>query len=714
VRVPAAGGDRQADVMSGADAGPSGRRPDAPIDAAARRALRDLPTPAVHTLRVAAVLGSRFSLDDLSVVLDRPASGLLVDLAEPLRRGVLVSSAADLCFHPASLGDALSDSTPQAVRCALHMQAARNLAAAGRPAQDVARHYLAGAPCGDADAVRWLRRAARRATDHAPASAVELFDAALRVGGDRGPDRDSLHAERGAALAWAGRLHDSESTLRTLLDRPHAPATDVAARRCLARVLTARGRLGEALDLLRTPGAPTGSAAGRAGLIAETALVRVLPANLADAERTARRAEAAARRCRDDPALVVVLSVRGAVAGLRGRPVTALDLIARAAGVAIASPQRAASRLPPHLFEHEVLVDLDRFDEAGRALRHAQDIGEDFGAVVDVPVVHLLAARAHFHAGELANAEQEAGRCLAAAGESETTLPRVGALAVLAHVHEQRGDLAAARDALADADREVEHTGLRVPGGSWLLGAKAAEADARGDPAEAHAWLLRLWAGQRAAGIVSERRLIGPALVRLYRSVGAVEEAKSVAAAVAEAAAHNPAVRAAALRCQGLADGDAGALLAAVEASRPGPRRLELAATCEDAAATARGSGVARELLREAAACYEAAGAARPLARVDASLRALGVRRGRRRPPPRAAHGWAGLTATEAKVVALAAEGLTNPQIGARLYVSRRTVETHLSHAFVKLGVSSRVELAARVAAAAGRRRVGDGDQRVS
>ena len=60
------------------------------------------------------------------------------------------------------------------------------------------------------------------------------------------------------------------------------------------------------------------------------------------------------------------------------------------------------------------------------------------------------------------------------------------------------------------------------------------------------------------------------------------------------------------------------------------------------------------------------------------------------------------LTAQELKVVRLAAEGLTNPEIGERLFVSRRTVETHVSHAFRKLGLSSRTQLAAEAARRAG------------
>ena len=52
-------------------------------------------------------------------------------------------------------------------------------------------------------------------------------------------------------------------------------------------------------------------------------------------------------------------------------------------------------------------------------------------------------------------------------------------------------------------------------------------------------------------------------------------------------------------------------------------------------------------------------------------------------------------TPMENQVVALAAEGLTNPQIAERLFVARGTVKIHLSHIFSKLGVSTRAELAA-------------------
>jgi len=66
--------------------------------------------------------------------------------------------------------------------------------------------------------------------------------------------------------------------------------------------------------------------------------------------------------------------------------------------------------------------------------------------------------------------------------------------------------------------------------------------------------------------------------------------------------------------------------------------------------------------------------------------------RGERKRPK---HGWESLTPTELEVLRHAAAGLTNPQIGERMFVSRATVKVHLSHIFGKLGVSSRFELAA-------------------
>jgi pimeloyl-ACP methyl ester carboxylesterase/DNA-binding CsgD family transcriptional regulator len=79
------------------------------------------------------------------------------------------------------------------------------------------------------------------------------------------------------------------------------------------------------------------------------------------------------------------------------------------------------------------------------------------------------------------------------------------------------------------------------------------------------------------------------------------------------------------------------------------------------------------------------------------------ARAGAHRRPARAATGWGSLTEAERSIAMLVAEGLSNPAIAARLFVSRHTVESHLKHAYAKLGVSSRVELAALTLREAGK-----------
>ena len=69
--------------------------------------------------------------------------------------------------------------------------------------------------------------------------------------------------------------------------------------------------------------------------------------------------------------------------------------------------------------------------------------------------------------------------------------------------------------------------------------------------------------------------------------------------------------------------------------------------------------------------------------------------RGERKRP---ATGWDSLTPTERDVVRLVSEGLGNKDIGDRLFISPRTVQTHLTHVYAKLGLDSRVRLAQEAA----------------
>ena len=80
--------------------------------------------------------------------------------------------------------------------------------------------------------------------------------------------------------------------------------------------------------------------------------------------------------------------------------------------------------------------------------------------------------------------------------------------------------------------------------------------------------------------------------------------------------------------------------------------------------------------------------------------RRLGRRVGRGGERGRAGRGVGGLSPREREVAGLVADGRTNREIAARLFLSEKTIETVLSRVFRKLGVRSRAEVAARVAAA--------------
>jgi DNA-binding CsgD family transcriptional regulator len=224
--------------------------------------------------------------------------------------------------------------------------------------------------------------------------------------------------------------------------------------------------------------------------------------------------------------------------------------------------------------------------------------------------------------------------------------------------------------------------------------------EADGELADALATLSDDWDRCARSGRALEYPVIGPDLVRLALAAGEAGRAREVAAAVTHVASRNqvPWITAAALRCRGLVGDDPGLLEEAVHAYIRGSRPLELALTCEDAgAAFARRGNQERagQLLDQAITIYERLDAARDLARAEAALRQIGVRRGRRVTHRREQSGWQSLTPGERAVVDLVTEGLSNPQIGQRLYISRRTVQTHLMHVFAKLHITSRTQLAA-------------------
>jgi DNA-binding CsgD family transcriptional regulator len=235
----------------------------------------------------------------------------------------------------------------------------------------------------------------------------------------------------------------------------------------------------------------------------------------------------------------------------------------------------------------------------------------------------------------------------------------------------------------------------------YLARAVAAERDGR--PEQALAVLLsvidprKVPAGPPELPAVSDMML--PDLVRLLLGAGDHAAARLATELAESDAKHNPLPpkRAAAVHCRGLLDADPAVLLVAAgeydELTSPLLRGLAL----ENAAVLLAGTGdahAARATHGQAIEIYEGLDAIWDIRRADSRLRPLGVRRGHRGPRQRPATGWEALTPAELNVAVLVAEGRSNPDIAADLFLSRRTVQSHVSHVLAKLGAHSRVDIA--------------------
>lgn len=663
-----------------------------------------LAPPTLRLLRTASVLGQTFAVDDLAAVLGTDATEMLVTLDEALRAGLIGESGDHLAFRHALVADAIYDDLPTSARRALHHQVARRLAQASRPAGQVARHFRLGAQAGDREAIRWLRRAGQTTASRAPEAAVELFESALAIASPDDEQRDALEAELGVALVWSGRLAEGTSKLHSLLERPHDREVHVATCFGLARALLLGARAQECIELLqRCTADPELPARERPRFLAETCLAHLVGAEIAEAKAVATRARQAGEDQGDEAATCLAMNVLAAVHGLEGRLAEGIELAEQSVARAAASPDREASRIPPQFWLAGLLMDADRLDESRRLLEAARCISEEFGTVWDQPVYHLLSAQVHFLAGDYDDALAEAEVGVALGDEVGTLVQVVWAHAIVAHVYLQRGDLGSAERAVVAGEQAMAETGPQVRGTDLLLWVRALLLEANGARDEALSLLRLLWDGLGALGIFSDHILIGPDLVRLLVADDQREAAAGVAAAVDAVAANTQtaAARGAARRCQGLATGDPDLLGEAVDAYAQSCRRMEHARAAEEAGTALARAGrrdEARRFLEQAHALYRQRHARHAQSRTEAGLRRIGVSTGSRGARRRPVTGWAALTESEERVTRLAAEGLTNPEIGSRLYISRRTVESHLGHVFAKLGVSSRVELASLVA----------------
>ena len=151
------------------------------------------------------------------------------------------------------------------------------------------------------------------------------------------------------------------------------------------------------------------------------------------------------------------------------------------------------------------------------------------------------------------------------------------------------------------------------------------------------------------------------------------------------------------MRCRGLLESDPASLREAVAHYRQAGPAGQLPTALEDLAVVSAERGEedeARAALNEAVSLYEGLQARWDIRRAESRLRSCGIRRAVRGPrPQRAAFGWEALTPTEMKIAALVARGDSTSDIARSLFLSRRTVQAHISHILTKLGAKRRVEI---------------------
>jgi DNA-binding CsgD family transcriptional regulator/tetratricopeptide (TPR) repeat protein len=493
-----------------------------------------------------------------------------------------------------------------------------------------------------------------------------------------------------------------------LLAHEHDPSVEAPARICLGWILVAQGRMRDALQELEpVHRSPLPSDQVRATAWGWASMAHLSLGNLELAATVADRARSAAAAAGGHATTSLALTCLAVVNEFRADLREALRIIDEAARLADQSPDRQGHRYPLHVTRGHILLELDRPGDARRTLETGRRIGQELGVRWATASYQVFLAIERYVTGEWDDAITEFEAALGLAEETGERYSLILVHSVLSLIALHRGDLHDAEEAASRAADELADTGSRYRT-HWATWARALLLEAGGAVPEAFATMTGVWDQCARSGLEIEYPPLAADLIRLALAVGDRERAEQAVAAVAEIAARNevPWLAGTALRCQGLLGSDPEVLLAAVDAYTAASRPLELGLACEDAAVVlARHDNLdaAQPLVDKVLGIYERLDAARDRDRADARLRGLGIRHGRRGPRRRPQIGWESPTPTERRVVELVAEGLSNPQIGDRLYVSRRTVQTHLAHVFGKLQLSSHAQLAAEVT----RRRTG-------
>jgi DNA-binding CsgD family transcriptional regulator len=669
------------------------------LSAAIADRLGFVPGSVREVLRAAALLGVDFAVPDLATVLRRAVADLLPAIDEALAAGVLAESGNGLGFRHPLIRAALYDEITLPVRTAWHRDAGRALASAGAPAHRVARQLLqaVGGPGAaepmDEWILSWLARTAEQLVRQAPRVAAELLRRAVASSPAGSAQHDRLASRLADALYRVGDAAEAEQVATIALALAVEPDLIVDLHWTLAQCRMRVGRFAESLAALDQALASPGiSARHRARLLALTARTHCNLGEVEKAGQVAAAALAVASEDGDNWAMGWALHVLTIVTTDQGHMADALPLFDRALTVTQADPALTDLRLLVQINKAVTLGNLGRYEEAFAAARQAQHLAVQAGTVIRLVQAHSALGQLLFDTGRWADAMAEVEALHEDLKEPIAACCDLGVAAVICF---HRGDIAAARRHLAAAVPHAELIGNRVIGPLAL--ARSLDREQAGALSEALAALTAEFS-DNIEELDELEDLLADA-VRLATATGNLGTAQALAghAAALGADSEIPHRRANALYCRGLLDHDPDRLLAAAEHYGDAGRPLLRAKALEAAAGYFIRSGDrdrARPAFTRAGEIYSSLGAATDVARLQARFRALGFRRGPHAKHRQARSGWDSLTPTEIKIAALVGEGLSNPDIAARLLLSRRTVATHVSHILKKLDVNSRIDIA--------------------
>jgi DNA-binding CsgD family transcriptional regulator/tetratricopeptide (TPR) repeat protein len=646
-------------------------------------------------LRWAAVLGQEFSVTDLAVVTGRAAGDLLAVIDTAQATGVVADAGPRLGFRHGLIRQALYEGMPTALRTALHVQAARALAEAGAAPERVAVQLAAAEASADEWVRDWLTRVAPVVVYRAPGVAAGLLRDALAGLPETDPRRDELEMSLVTAEMLLVRDDAVQRVGGRLLARTSDPVRVGEIAWLVAYSLLRSDQHAEATELVRQTLTRPGISPGQAARL--TALPAPHLAMMRKLDEAAQMAASALRLAEKADDALASGYARHALACVRWSEQDNTGMIEQIdQGLAAIGDDPQAMHLRLLLMSNKIstLGDLDRPSEALAVARHALILAEQAGmSQLDTIRVHL--AGRYFAAGKWDDAIAEAEQAAVGAERPNVHILRRSLLALIAA---HRGDPdTAARHLSRIADEQVLRPNNR-PMVDLLWWAQAVLAEQRGDQAGAITALGQGLEPDLAAWLPDQYLLL-PMLTRLALAGGKADMAAAAAEAAAREVGIEPLPRkvATAGHCRGLLAGDPAPVLAAAAYWDGAGQPLQRAAALEDAAALAAATGDragARAALAGARELYEGLGARWAVSRAESRLRALGM--GGTRPGYRArpVTGWAALTPTELKVGQLVAAGMSNPDIASELFLSRNTVQTHVSHILAKLGARSRAEIA--------------------